>query len=228
MNLHELLEQSGGHLDEFSLIGFGVAAVAGVLASAVCPCTLPVGLGVASVSGASESADRRGGLLIATAFFGGTAVSLAVLGAFAGRIGALLSESFGQYWAVGMAVLMALAAAVAFAAPRLKVSRLAELRRPGLAGAFIYGVIFSLGTSVAPLVLLLGVAAAEARPGYGLTLGLSFGLGRGLPFLLLGVFAGALMRLTRLAEWQRGLQIFSGCMLLGLSGYFAWAAAALF
>jgi cytochrome c-type biogenesis protein len=62
-----------------------------------------------------------------------------------------------------------------------------------LVGSFLYGFIFSLGTSAAPLLLLLTVAAAQARPEYGFILALAFGIGRGLPFLLAGIFAGLLI-----------------------------------
>lgn len=55
-------------------------------------------------------------------------------------------------------------------------SKLAPLRRPGVGGSFTYGVIFSLGTSTAPLLLLLSVAAATANPFYGFLLALFLGL----------------------------------------------------
>ena len=107
------------------------------------------------------------------------------------------------YWTLAMALLSLLAAIVAFWGPRLKSDQLATLRKPGLAGAFFYGFIFSLGTSAAPLLLLLTVAASYAGTAYGVVLSLAFGLGRGLPFLLVGVFAGAVTRLARLAALPR-------------------------
>ncbi|HEU4688372.1 MAG TPA: cytochrome c biogenesis protein CcdA, partial [Vicinamibacterales bacterium] len=180
-----------------------VAVVAGVLASAVCPCTVPVGLGVATAAGGTESQERRSGLFIAVAFFAGIVLNLTILGALAGQLGALLTESFGRYWALGMAAASFVAALVAFSGPRLRVQRLANLRRPGIGGAFVYGFIFSLGTSAAPLLFLLTVAAAQGRAEYGLVLALAFGIGRGLPFLLVGVFAGLIMRFASLARWRR-------------------------
>jgi len=122
-----------------------------------------------------------------------------------------------------MALTSLVAAIVAFWGPRLKVAQLAALRRPGLAGAFGYGFIFSLGTSAAPLLLLLTVAATQARPEYGLILTMAFGVGRGLPFLLVAVFAGAVMRLTRFGLWRRSLQMISGSALLFVSAYYTKA-----
>lgn len=222
MTLDEFLRQFGSDLDqEFTLLGLAVTFLAGIVASAVCPCTLPVGLGMASVAGASEVESRRSGWKIAAAFFAGIAINLTFLGLLAGRLGALATESFGRYWALGMAILSLVAAAFAFWGPRLKVSQLTRWRRTGLAGAFGYGFIFSLGTSVAPLLLLLTISAAQASPIQGLFLVFTFGLGRGLPFLVAGVAGSAITGIMRLGAWRRTIQVVSGCALLVVSGYYA-------
>lgn len=209
------------------LVTIGVSLLAGIVASAVCPCTLPVGLGVATVASASETAEKRLGIKIAAAFFAGIVINLAVLGALAARLGTLATEAFGRDWALIMAVISLLAAIIAFWSPRLKPSQLAALRRPGIPGAFGYGFVFSLGTSVAPLLLLLAVSAGTRRPEYGFVLAVAFGLGRGLPFLMVGLLAGLVVRFTALARWQRTFQITSGCALLVLAGYYAQTFAAL-
>lgn len=227
MTLEEFLRHFGSALPDGSLWALGVALLAGVMASAVCPCTLPMGLGTAGVVGASEDQPRRTGPMIAAAFFAGIVVNLTILGALAGRFGAILTESFGRYWTLAMALVSLVAAILAFWGPRLEVDQLAALRRPGLTGAFGYGFVFSLGTSAAPLLLLLTVATAQARHGYGFILAFAFGLGRGLPFLLLGLFAGAVMRLARVGSWRRLIQFASGCALLYVSVYYAMAFAAL-
>lgn len=227
MTLERFLHDFGSSLPAGSLWAVAVALLAGVVASAVCPCTLPMGLGMAGVVGASEQQARRSGFWIAASFFAGIVVNLTILGALAGRLGAVLTESFGRYWTLGMAVVSFVAAAVAFYGPRLDVDRLASLRRPGVAGAFGYGFIFSLGTSAAPLLLLLAVAAAQAQPLYGVVLAFAFGIGRGLPFLLVGVFAGAVMRLARMGMLRRVVQVLSGCALLFVGVYYARSFAAL-
>lgn len=227
MTLEEFLRNFGSRLNEGSIVALGIALIAGVLASAVCPCTLPVGFGMAGVIGASESASRRSGFVIALAFFLGIVANLTLLGAVAGRLGAILTESFGQYWALTMAAVSFIAAIFAFRGPRLDVNQLTALRRPGIIGAFSYGFIFSLGTSAAPLLLLMTIAATQAEPAYGAVLAFVFGLGRGLPFLLVGLFAGALVRLTRIGIWRQALQVVSGCALLLVSAYYTRAFIAL-
>lgn len=221
MTLDAFLQSWQGTLAQGGPVALGVIAAAGVVASAVCPCTLPVGLGMAGIVGSSESSSRKSGFLIAAAFFAGIVVNLVVLGMLAGRLGVVLSESFGRFWALGMALFSLAAAVIAWRGPRLSHERLAALRRPGLAGAFAYGFIFSLGTSAAPLLLLLTVAAALSSPAWGFVAALAFGIGRGLPFLLVGLFSGAIIRLAHLSSWRKPLQAVSALALLFVSFYYA-------
>lgn len=222
MTLEGFLEAFAPGFSEGLLLPMGLALLAGVVASGVCPCTLPVGLGMAGlVSSNSQNSSGRNGFWIAAAFFAGIVVNLTLLGALAGRLGAILTESFGRYWALGMAVISLIAAIVAFYGPRLRENRLASLRKPGIGGSFTYGFIFSLGTSAAPLLLLLSVAAAQASPLYGMLLALAFGLGRGLPFLVVGFFAGAVSRFAQLTWLRRSIQFLSGSALLFVGYYYA-------
>ncbi len=70
MMLDEFLKKFASSLPDGSLWAVLVTILAGVVASAVCPCTVPVGLGVAGVVGSSAKNNRRDGFLIALAFFG--------------------------------------------------------------------------------------------------------------------------------------------------------------
>lgn len=221
ITLDEFLRQFGSGLGHGLPVALGVSFLAGIMASAVCPCTLPVGLGMASVSGAQETEGRRQGLVVASAFFAGIVLNLTLLGAVTSRLGVLATEAFGRSWALAMALLSLLAALASFWGPRLKVRQLEALRRLGLLGAFAYGFVFSLGTSVAPLLLLLTVSATNGLPGYGFLLALAFGVGRGLPFLLAGLAASAIAEFARLARWRGAIEVLSGCVLLAVSVYYA-------
>ena len=221
MTLEQFLQPLGSGLGHTSLTAFGITFLGGILASAVCPCTLPVGVGVAGLAGASEARMRHGGLQISAAFFAGIVISLTMLGALAGRLGALATEAFGRNWALAMAIVSFGAALLACWWPRMKIDALTAWRRPGVVGTFGYGLVFSLGTSVAPLLLLLTIAAAEGRPEQGLLLALIFGIGRGFPFLLAGVAGSAITGLTRIGLWSRAIQMLSGAALLFVSAYYA-------
>lgn len=204
-----------------------ILPLAGVVASAVCPCTIPVGIGIAGMAGTSEAQNRRDGVRIATGFFVGIVLNLALLGVLSGSMGAILGETFGRYWAMTMAIASLLAALIAFRGPQLDIEKLAKRRRPGVLGAFTYGFIFSLGTSAAPLLLVLTVAAAHRTPLHGLMLSVAFGIGRGLPFLLIGLFAGTMARFVRMQRWRRAIQLLSGTALVFVSVYYGWVFASL-
>ncbi|MBN8876894.1 MAG: hypothetical protein J0I32_05055 [Sphingobacteriales bacterium] len=220
MSLEQFIQEFGQTLSERSGLSLLIAAGAGVITTGVCPCTLPVGLGIAGlVSSNSESKSNRG-FLMALAFFTGIVLCLSVLGAIAGKLGVFLTESFGQYWALSMALISVIAAGFAFYGPRLSVTKLAALRKPGISGSFVYGLVFSLGTSAAPLLLLFSAAAAKGLPLYGFILGLAFGIGRGLPFLIVSLFAGTVTKFAQLTWLRKGIQIISGLALLFVAYYY--------
>lgn len=99
----------------------------------------------------------------------------------------------------------------------------------GVAGAFTYGVVFSVATittSAGPLILLLTIAAAIGRPLYGAALSLAYATGRGLPFLLLAIFSGHVQRwLDRIERLRRPFEIVSGVALVAVAAYFVRIAA---
>lgn len=220
MTLEQFVRQFSEALTNGSAYSLLIAAGAGVITTGVCPCTLPVGLGIAGLVSSNTESKSNKGFTIALAFFLGIVVCLSFLGALAGKFGVLLSETFGQYWALGMAAISAIAAVFAFYGPRLTTTKLAALRKPGIGGSFVYGLIFSLGTSAAPLLLLLSVAAATANPIYGCILALVFAIGRGLPFLIVSTFAGTVAKLAQLTWLRKSIQVVSGIALLYVSYYY--------
>lgn len=220
MSLEQFIEQFSQSLSEGSFLSLMIAAVAGLITTSVCPCTLPVGLGIAGLASSNTERKSNNGIFVALAFFCGIVFCLSLLGALAGRLGVFLTESFGQYWALSMALISVIAAVIAFYGPGLNVTRLAAIRRPGVGGAFIYGLVFSLGTSAAPLLLLLSVAAAKANPLFGFMLAFFFGIGRGVPFLIVGTFAGTVTKFAQLTWLRRSIQIISGLALLFVAYYY--------
>jgi cytochrome c-type biogenesis protein len=186
----------------------------------------------AQVEGAPEGSRRRRGVLLSLAFFFGVVLSLVVIGTAAAILGRLLSR-WSAAFAVGAALFSLTAGLAAIFGPALR-RRIPDPevgRRGGVAGAFLYGLCYSVATvttSAGPLLLLLTVAAAVGRPAYGAVLSLSYAIGRGVPFLLLGLFAGAVGTwLARVNQARRVAEVVSGIALVTLAGYFAWLARVL-
>ena len=169
---------------------------------------------------------------VSLAFFLGVVISLLVLGTAAALLGRLLAR-WSAAFAVGAAIFSLAAGLAAIFGPALR-RRIPDpeiTQRGGIAGAFLYGLCYSVATvttSAGPLLLLLTVAAAVGRPVYGAVLSLSYAIGRGLPFLLLGLFAGAVGAwLARLNRARRVAEVVSGIALVALAGYFVWLARTL-
>ncbi len=179
----------------------------------------------AQVEDAPKGKRRWQGVLFSLSFFVGITLSLLALGiaaSFAGRLFARWNWAF----AIGGAVFSLLAGLAAIFGPALR-RRIPDpeiRKRGGLVGAFLYGFLYSVATvttSAGPLLLLLTVAAAIGRPWYGAILSLSYAVGRGLPFLLLGLFAGTVGSwLARIGPARRSAEIISGVALVALAVYF--------
>src|SRR5581483_11252531 len=121
MIVEEFLETYADALLHGSWLVVGIAFVAGLLSSAICPFTLPVGLGVAGVVGTAESRIRGSGFPIATAFFAGLVFSLTVLGALAGLLGLVATQAVGHWWMLIMAALALVAALAVLSGPSLRL-----------------------------------------------------------------------------------------------------------
>ena len=228
------LETSVG---QYPLMALGVAAAGGVLSTSACPCTLPAGVGLVSYVGSQvesveDRARRHYGAALSLSFFVGLLLSFVVLGAIAALLGRVLSQ-WDAAFAAGAALVTLLAGLAALFGPafRKRVPDPAVRRRGGILGSFLYGTVYSVATitsSAGPLLLLLTISAALGRPIYGALIALAFAIGRGLPFLLLGLFAGRMGALVaRVERYRRPAEALSGVVLLGLSGYFAWLASVL-
>ena len=171
-------------------------------------------------------------MAVTGAFFVGLVIALTALGTAASLAGRLLTN-WNVPFAIGAAALTFVAGLATIAAPwlRRRVPDPVVRQRTGLAGAFAYGAAYSVATittSAGPLILLLTIAAAMGRPAYGATLSLSYAIGRGMPFVFLGLFAGELGAwLERVNSARRAVELVSGVALVALSAYFVWLAVVL-
>lgn len=159
-------------------------------------------------------------------------LSLIIVGTLTAVVGQLLT-AWKSAFAVATAALSLVAGLALLMGPLIRrhLANPAVRKRRGVVGAFVYGILYSVATiitSAGPLMLLLTAAAAIGKPLYGAFLSLGYAIGRGAPFLFLGIFAGAAGRwLARIGEFARPAEIVSGLALIGLAVYFVRFAAAL-
>jgi cytochrome c biogenesis protein CcdA len=209
---------------EFGLGTYGIGFAAGSL-SVLSPCVLPL---VPILIGTAASAHRRGPLALAaglTLSFALIGVLLASAGASLGldqtvfrNIAALMLFGFGVLLlSSGLQERFAVAASGASSAGQDMLSR---LTLDGLSGQFVLGLL--LGVVWTPCVgptlgATLTLASQGQQLGQVMLMMALFGLGAGLPLVILGSLSRAAMLRLRgrlLAAGQQGKKILGAVMLL--------------
>jgi cytochrome c-type biogenesis protein len=242
------LQQLNAVFDEVSLVAFALAGVIGLVV-AFAPSSLamaPAIMGYVSTSGTS-STRRAGGLSLL--FLAGMLLTNMVLGVLFALGGKAVMQAIGSrvwIWYGVVAVLLLAMALILLGVwrPRLpsyrpnipglrgktateRAGRSVLAGRGRAGGAFALGVPFGLMACPActPLLMPLALgAAATADPLYGAALLGVFGLGRGVPVVLLGTCTSALSAGGSLARGAAVVQRMLGVVLLVAVGYFVWSA----
>ncbi len=208
-----------------TFFGFG-------LLLALTPCVLPmVPILSGIIVGQGHRVTRAQTFLLSVAYVLGMALTYAVAGVLAGLSGALLSSAMQNPWVLGSfaAIFVALAGGMlgwySLQLPQGLQSRLAATlsRLPGgrYAAVFVMGALSALiaGPCVAaPLAGALLYIGQSGNVVLGGTALFAMAIGMGVPLLLIGVSAGAL--LPRAGPWMRTVQRIFGFVLLGVAIYF--------
>ena len=209
---------------EFGIATYGIGFAAGSL-SVLSPCVLPL---VPILIGTAASAHRRGPLALAA----GLTLSFAVIGVLLAGAGASLGldqtvfRNISALMLLGFGVLLLSTglqerfAVAASGASSVGQGMLSRLTLDGLSGQFVLGLL--LGVVWSPCVgPTLGAAITLASQGQQLgqvmLVMALFGLGAGLPLVVLGSLSGVAMLRMRgklLAAGQQGKKVLGGVMLL--------------
>jgi cytochrome c-type biogenesis protein len=204
-------------------LAVAVAALAG-LVSFASPCVLPLvpgflcyvtGLTGEPLADRSRSRMVTGALLFVLGF-----TLVFVLGSiFITTAGRALVEHRTLLMRLG-GVLVILMGLVFLGVGSQREARIAWRPRAGLAGAPVLGAVFALGWApctgpTLAAVLVMASATTDPQVGRSVTLAAAYGLGLGLPFILI---AAGLDRAGRASGWlrrhQRTIQVVGGVMLV--------------
>jgi len=205
-----------------------VAAFVSGLALNLTPCVYPmIPVTVAFFSG--QASGRIGyAVWLGVCYVFGIAVMYAALGMAAAKTGALLGSWLQQpIVLVGVAVLIVALALSLFGVYELRpparlLQRLGEAKL-GWLGAVGMGLAVGVVAApcIGPFVLgLLTFVSRLADPVLGFGLFLVMGIGMGLPYLVLGVWANRVSQLPKAGVWMVWIKKALGIVLLGLALYF--------
>ncbi|AKH37792.1 MULTISPECIES: protein-disulfide reductase DsbD [Nitrosomonas] len=193
------------------------------------PCVFPMFPILSGIiANRSQHLTKRRGLVLALAYVLGMAIAYAIAGIAAGLSGAMLSAALQNAWVLGTFALIFVVLAFSMFGfyelqlPSFLQSKLSEeaghLRGGHLSGVFGMGALSALIVSpcvAAPLAgALLYISQTRDVVLGGASL-FMMALGMGVPLLLLGASAGAL--LPKSGPWMESIQQFFGVLLLAVA-----------
>jgi cytochrome c-type biogenesis protein len=216
-------------LTNFSLIGYGLVFLAGVVTS-LGPCNLSIAPIIIAYVGGSEVGRQRS-LALSVAFTLGTATIFMLLGLFIAAVGGIFgtSKSLLYYLVAAVCIILGLNL---LGLLKLNINWGGNLlgkagKARGLGGSYILGLVMGLvgsqcGTPI--LLVILSLAMASGQWLYGATLLFIYALGRGIPIILVGTFTGLITHMETFAKWNNIMEKAAGVMIIIMGGYFVWIA----
>lgn len=222
-----MTEYLGELLREGGAVAVPVAFLAGVVAS-VNPCCLPIYPAATGCCTALRRPTLRGNLGLSAAFVLGGSAATTTLGtaaAVAGRVFTALG-SWPVYLLAAVPLLFGLHVLGVIKLPLPTVGP-ATRAGGGIAGAAGAGAL--LGLTIAPcatpvLAGLLTYVATKGDPAWGALVLFFYGLGLGIPVLVLGTTAASLVSRLASERARRWVDSITGAVLIGVGLYLVWLA----
>ncbi len=209
-----------------SAIAYLLAFAGGVVTS-LGPCnvaTIPLIVGYV---GGTRGLTRRRAFALSTSFALGLAITFTLLGVVAALVGGLIGGTTRLWYYVVAAVCLVIGLqmmGVIRLAPRGWLAGARErVGLRGASGALALGLVSGLVASQCAtpvLVAILTYVMAEGALLYGASLLLVYALGRGVPVVLAGTFAGSMKRLRAAGRWTAAIERASGLVVVSVGLYF--------
>ena len=217
------LEQYGDW-NQISMMGFALAFAAGLIV-AFSPSSVPMIPVLMSYVLKRSGYSKSRSIVLSSGFVLGMVFINVLLGIVFTAVGAAAGKIFGPSWNVVIAFLLLLMGLQVLGAISLRLPQFGFEGREitSFFGSFLLGIPFvlSLCPYCVPIqITMLTAAAATQQVWYGGLLLLFFGLGRGLPLLLVGQFSGFLAKAGFITRFNTPLQKVSGLVFIGLSGFY--------
>ncbi|MFA5081846.1 MAG: protein-disulfide reductase DsbD [Hydrogenophilaceae bacterium] len=217
-----LLQGGNFWLVVVSFFGFG-------LLLSLTPCVFPM-IPILSgiIVGQGHHVTKRKGFMLSLAYVLGMAITYALAGVAAGMSGTLISNALQNPWSLGAGAAIFVALALSMFGfydlqlPSFLQSRFTEasnrVKGGNLVGVFIMGALSALIVGPCVAAPLAGALLYISQSGSVLLGGVSLfslALGMGVPLLLIGLSAGAL--LPRAGGWMEAVKKFFGVLLLAVA-----------
>jgi thiol:disulfide interchange protein DsbD len=189
---------------------------------------IPITLSI--IGGRQENLSFSKGLGLASIYVAGLSLTYAFLGLAAASFGAQIRGFLqGTAFQAAISIIFFILALSMFdvfmiQAPAALRNRLGTIKKTGMFGIFLMGMVSGLMASpcvAAPLAGILAFIAATGSKLLGFLMLLIFAWGMSVPLLLVGAFSGSLNSLPKAGEWMNRVKEFYGFLMLGAALYFA-------
>jgi cytochrome c-type biogenesis protein len=218
-------------LQPFTLAGYFLVFAGGVVTS-IGPCNITMIPLIIGFIGGSRDLSRQRSFSIALVFTIGLSITFVLLGMVAALVGGLLGGSTRIWYymvaAVCMVIGLQMTGILNINLPSWFGGLREKIRTKGLLGALLLGLVSGLVASqcATPVLaaILTYVMAQKTGILYGAALLFLYALGRGVPIILAGTFAGVLKSFNSIGRWSETIEKVSGVLIILVGFYFLWIA----
>jgi cytochrome c-type biogenesis protein len=218
-------------LQPFTLAGYFLVFAGGVVTS-IGPCNITMIPLIIGFIGGSRDLSRQRSFSIALVFTIGLSITFVLLGMVAALVGGLLGGStrIWYYMVAAVCILIGLqmTGILNINLPSWFGGLREKIRTKGLLGALLLGLVSGLVASqcATPVLaaILTYVMAQKTGILYGAALLFLYALGRGVPIILAGTFAGVLKSFNSIGRWSETIEKVSGVLIILVGFYFLWIA----
>lgn len=219
-----LVEQIATQLGSSAWFAFPLVFAGGVV-SAFNPCCVPMIPAIVMLVGTHKAIDRIRGAILAALFVAGFAVMTAIFGALTTSVG-LIFGRVGKGFSYAVAAIPILMALQLWGVIRFRLPAIPERTFDGsYLGAFATGLMFAFvftpcATPIVAAILAFAISTKSVAYGSGLLF--VYGIGTGIPLIIMGSFMGLLSANNKVARYRRHINFATASVLVATSAYMIW------
>lgn len=205
----------------------------GIVSGIFSPCMwamFPIVLSYVAYETAEGKSSKAQGFILSVAFVIGMAAMFGLMGGLLSFIGNMMrvQQRFISLFAAVILILIGLhfLGVYKIRTPAFMNLDMKQPKRRGVLGAVVLGVLGAIvmgPCGISYLTPVLAVALKEGRVLFGSGLSFLYGIGHGLPLIVLGTIAGvATAWLKKMQQAKKYIDIVSGIALIGVGLYYLW------
>ena len=217
-------------LQTVSLWSYALVFAGGIITS-LGPCNVATVPLIVGFVGGAKTTSRGRAFALSLTFAIGLAITFMLLGVVAALIGSVMGIApvWWYYMVAAVCILIGLhmLGALPLRLPAWFQDPRQRITLKGVPGALALGLVSGLVASQCAtpvLAAILTYVMAEAALVYGASLLFVYALGRGVPVVLAGTFAGVLKQMLAMGRWSTLIERGAGVLLIAVGGYFLWIA----